>query len=95
MSEDLITGFKLAQEEINAAGGVLGQQVELIMLDTEGLPERGATATERLISQDGVVAIAGGYHSAVGLAAKEVAHDNHVPVVWITLPPSTPNLWPL
>ncbi len=74
--------MEIALEEINAAGGVLGQPVELIMLDTEGLPERGTTAMERLINQEGVVAVTGGYHSAVGLAAKEVAHDNHVPVVF-------------
>ncbi|MDX1523290.1 MAG: ABC transporter substrate-binding protein, partial [Anaerolineae bacterium] len=64
------------------AGGVLGQQVELILLDSEGLPERGTTAMERLINQEGVVAVAGGYHSAVGLAAKEVAHDNGIPTVF-------------
>ncbi len=74
--------LEIALEEINAAGGVLGQQVELIILDSEGLPERGATAMERLINQEGVVGVAGAYHSAVGLAAKEVAHDNHMPVVF-------------
>jgi len=74
--------LEIALEEINAEGGVLGQQVEMILLDTEGLPERGATAMERLINQENVVAVAGAYHSAVGLAAKEVAHDNHIPVVF-------------
>ncbi len=72
----------IALEEINSAGGVLGQQVELIMVDTEGLPERGTAAMQRLISQDNVVGVVGEYHSAVGLTAKEVAHDNHVPVVF-------------
>lgn len=74
--------YEIALEEVNAAGGILGQQVEMILLDTEGLPERGTTAMERLINQEGVTAVVGGYHSAVGLAAKEVAHDNHVPVVF-------------
>ena len=37
---------------------------------------------ERLINQENVVAVAGGYHSAVGLAAKEVAHDNGIPTVF-------------
>ena len=74
--------YEIALEEINASGGVLGQQVELILLDSEGLPERGTTAMERLINQEGVVAVAGGYHSAVGLAAKEVAHDNGIPTVF-------------
>ena len=37
---------------------------------------------EKLISQDGVVAVGGGYHSSVGVASKEVAADNNVPVVF-------------
>ena len=71
----------IAAERINAGGGLLGRPVELVVVDSEGLPERGAAVTERLISQDGVVAIAGGYHSSVGVVAKEVAHDNNIPIV--------------
>ena len=71
----------IAAARINAGGGLLGRPVELIVVDSEGLPERGAAVTERLISQDGVVAIAGGYHSSVGVVAKEVAHDNNIPIV--------------
>jgi branched-chain amino acid transport system substrate-binding protein len=74
--------FEIALEEINAAGGVLGQPVELIMVDTEGLPERGTAAMQRLINQEGVAGVVGEYHSAVGLTAKEVAHENNVPVVF-------------
>ena len=72
----------IAAEEINANGGLLGRPVELIVVDSEGLPERGAAVTERLISQEEVVAIAGGYHSSVGVVAKEVAHDYGVPIVF-------------
>jgi len=74
--------FEIAVEEINAAGGVLGKPVELVLVDTEGLPERGTAAMERLINQEKVVAVVGEYHSAVGLTAKEVAHANHIPVVF-------------
>ena len=72
----------IAADELNARGGVLGRPVELIIVDTEGLPERGTAVVERLINQDGVVGIGGGYHSSVGVAAKEVAHDNGVPIVF-------------
>ena len=72
----------IAADQINAAGGLLGRPVELIVVDSEGLPERGAAVTERLISQNGVVAIAGGYHSSVGVAAKEVAHNSGIPIVF-------------
>ena len=72
----------IAADGINASGGLLGRPVELIVVDSEGLPERGTAGAERLINQDGVVAIGGGYHSSVGVAAKEVAHDNGIPVVF-------------
>ncbi|MFQ5577761.1 MAG: ABC transporter substrate-binding protein [Anaerolineae bacterium] len=74
--------FEIAVEEINAAGGVLGKPVELILVDTEGLPERGTAAMERLINQEGVVGVVGEYHSAVGLTAKEVAHVNGIPTIF-------------
>ena len=72
----------IAADELNAAGGILGRPVELIIVDSEGLPKRGTAVTERLINQDGVVGIGGGYHSSVGVAAKEVAHDNGIPIVF-------------
>jgi ABC-type branched-subunit amino acid transport system substrate-binding protein len=73
---------ELAVDEINAAGGVLGRQVELIFGDTEGLPERGTAVTERLITQEGVVALTGEYHSGVALTEMEVAHKYGIPVVF-------------
>jgi ABC-type branched-subunit amino acid transport system substrate-binding protein len=74
--------FEIAAEEINAAGGLLGKPVEIVLVDTEGLPERGTAAMVRLINQDQVVGVVGEYHSAVGLTAKEVAHANGMPTVF-------------
>ena len=71
----------IAADEINASGGILGRPVELIVVDSEGLPERGVAGSERLINQQGVVAIAGGYHSSVGVVVKEVAHNYGIPIV--------------
>ena len=71
----------IAADEINASGGLLGRPVELIVVDSEGLPERGVAGSERLINQQGVVAIAGGYHSSVGVVVKEVAHNYGIPIV--------------
>jgi len=80
--ETMRAAFEIALEEINAAGGVLGQEVELVLADTEGLPERGTSQMERLINQEGVVAVVGEYHSAVALTEMEVAKANNVPVVF-------------
>jgi branched-chain amino acid transport system substrate-binding protein len=73
---------EMAVDEINEAGGVLGKEVELIFGDTEGLPERGTAVTERLITQNKVVALTGEYHSGVALTEMEVAHKYGVPVVF-------------
>jgi len=80
--EAMRDAMRIATDEINAAGGVLGCEVELVVVDTEGLPERGRAVMERLITQDNVVAVGGGYHSSVGLAAKDVAEAAGVPVVF-------------
>jgi len=80
--EAMRAAMRIAVDEINAAGGVLGCEVELIVVDTEGLPERGRAVMERLITQDRVVAVGGGYHSSVGLASKDIADAAGIPVVF-------------
>lgn len=80
--EAMVDAMRIAEEEINARGGILGRPVELIIEDSEGLPERGAAVMEKLINQDGVVAVGGGYHSSVGVASKDVADENGIPVVF-------------
>ncbi|MFT7595883.1 MAG: branched-chain amino acid transport system substrate-binding protein [Paracoccaceae bacterium] len=72
----------IAQDDINAAGGVLGCDVEVIIADSEGLPEKAKAIMEKLITQDGVVAVGGGYHSSVGVASKDVANSRKIPVVF-------------
>lgn len=80
--EAMRDAMKIAIDEVNAKGGLLGCPVELIMGDTEGLPEKGTAVMEKLINQDKVVAAGGEYHSSPGLAAMEVAHKYGVPVVF-------------
>lgn len=72
---------QLAADEVNAAGGALGRQIYVIYEDTRGLPEQGTAAMERLIAGQGAVAVFGEYHSSVGFAEIEVAHNNGVPFI--------------
>jgi branched-chain amino acid transport system substrate-binding protein len=72
--ESLRDGMKVAVEEINATGGLLGKQVELIIEDTSGVPEKGVAAFERLASKENVAAITGSAHSAVCAAVGPVAN---------------------
>jgi branched-chain amino acid transport system substrate-binding protein len=67
MAEDLATGLKLAEEEVNAAGGVLGKPIKVIIEDTETRPAPGMDAARKLIDVDKVSVLTGGFSSGVSL----------------------------
>jgi branched-chain amino acid transport system substrate-binding protein len=71
--------FEMAAEEINEMGGINGKKIELIIEDTTGKPEVGRSAIEKLITQDKVTIIGGGYSSSVTWAAIAVAQQQKVP----------------
>jgi branched-chain amino acid transport system substrate-binding protein len=71
--------FDLALEEINAAGGINGKKLELIMEDDTGRPEVGRSVVEKLITKDKVVMIGGGYSSSVTYAVAGVCQQNKMP----------------
>lgn len=63
--ESCYTGVKLAVEEINAAGGVLGSKLELKLADTQTKPQAGIDAAQKLVSVENVSAIIGALSSGV------------------------------
>jgi len=71
-------GITMAVEEINAAGGVLGKQVRMIVEDTETNPAAGARKAQKLIERDKVHFMLGGVSSSVAIAVSEVAQRNNV-----------------
>jgi len=78
---ELVLGLQWAVDDVNAEGGVLGKQVELVVEDTQGRPPTGATAVEKLITKEGIVGAAGEYHSSVCKAEIEVFHQHGIPFV--------------
>ena len=80
-------GHDLAVDEINAAGGVLGQPLATFKRDTKLKPAAAAAAAKELITKDGVNVLIGGLSSAVGLAISEVAKQEKV--VYIATIPKT------
>lgn len=74
-------GAKLAFKEINANGGVLGKQLQIITADNKGEPSESANAMTKVITQDRVVAVTGFTVSSCGIAASVVAEDNKIPFV--------------
>ena len=74
-------GAKLAFKEINASGGVLGKQIQIVSADNKGEPSESANAMSKVISQDKVVAVTGFTVSSCGIAASAVAEANKIPFV--------------
>ncbi|HOK18310.1 MAG TPA: ABC transporter substrate-binding protein [Caldisericia bacterium] len=74
-------GEKLAVEEWNAKGGVLGKKIELIFEDDKGEAAEAATVWTELIDQEKVVAIVGSVMSKCSLAGAPIAQAKGVPVV--------------
>jgi len=70
----LVAGLELAVRDVNAAGGIAGRPVELLVRDTAADPERAAAAVYELAGL-GVAALAGEFHSvaARGAAARAAA----------------------
>jgi branched-chain amino acid transport system substrate-binding protein len=74
--------IEVAAKIVNDAGGLLGgRQIELVVEDTQGIPEKARAAVEKLITRDKVAAVIGEHQSSNVLAAIEVAHRYHVPYV--------------
>ena len=74
-----LNGAKLALKEINAAGGVIGKKITLVVADNKSEPSESTNAITKLITQDKVVAVLGAVTSSNTLAASPVAHANKVP----------------
>ena len=60
-------GAELAAQDINAAGGVLGRKIEIILRDTQTNPTAAVDAAKKLVDIDKVVAITGALSSGVSI----------------------------
>jgi branched-chain amino acid transport system substrate-binding protein len=74
-------GIELAVDEINAAGGVGGKKIQLIVEDDQGRPEQAKTVVSKLINQDKVQAVLGEVASTNSLAAAPVAQEGKIPMI--------------
>ena len=74
-------GIRLAVDEINASGGVLGRRLAVFLEDDQSRPEEAATAATKLVNQKHVVAMLGEASSSRSLAAAPICQANRVPMV--------------
>lgn len=78
--QDMINAVQIAVDEINADGGLLGQQVSLVTGDTACDPQQSVNAASRLVSA-GVVGVVGGYCSGATLPTLQIYGDANIPFV--------------
>jgi len=71
--------IKMAEEQINAAGGINGHPIELTVYDTVGEPTKTVTAVKRLITNDKVVGIMGPMTSGTALAIIPIIEEAKIP----------------
>jgi branched-chain amino acid transport system substrate-binding protein len=76
-----LNGAQLAFDELNAAGGIGGKKIEYVSEDDQSKAEEAATAVQKLINQDHVIALIGEVASSRSLAAAPIAQSNGVPMI--------------
>jgi branched-chain amino acid transport system substrate-binding protein len=81
MGVSMRDGVRLAVAEINAKGGVLGRQIQLVERDDEAKGERGVQVAQELINKEQVVATVGFINTAVALAAQRLYQQAKIPVM--------------
>jgi branched-chain amino acid transport system substrate-binding protein len=72
-------GYDMAADEINAKGGILGCQVELVYEDDKSEPYQAQLAVQKLVEQDKVPIIIGAYSSGATTPAAGVANAYKIP----------------
>ena len=82
-----VNGIKLAAEEVNAAGGINGKQVELLVQDDRSDASEAATIVTKFVTQDQVHGIIGEVASSRSIAAAPIAQNAKIPM----LTPSSTN----
>lgn len=80
MGVSMRDGVRLATKEINAAGGVLGRQIQLVERDDEAQNARGVAIAQELVNNEKIVADVGFINTGVALAAQRIYQDAKVPV---------------
>ncbi|MEA2886455.1 MAG: branched-chain amino acid transport system substrate-binding protein [Bradyrhizobium sp.] len=68
-------GMKMAVEEINAAGGINGRKLRMVLEDNGYDPKKAVLATQKMLERDKVFAMVGGMGSAPTLAAQDLLLD--------------------
>ena len=81
MGVSMRDGVRLATEEINKSGGVLGRQIVLVERDDEAKNERGVQIAQELVNKEKVTAVVGYINTGVALASQRFFQEAKIPVI--------------
>ena len=81
MGVSMRDGVRLAADEINKSGGVLGRPLQLVERDDEAKNELGVQIAQELIDKEAVAATVGFINTGVALAAQRFYQDAEIPVM--------------
>jgi branched-chain amino acid transport system substrate-binding protein len=74
-------GAKIAEDQINAAGGVLGKKIQLVIEDNKSTPTDAVATVEKLITSDKVPVLMGAWSSTLTLAVMPKLIEYGVPML--------------
>jgi len=77
----VVNGAKIAADEINAKGGVLGKKIELVIEDNKSNPTEAAAVAEKLINSDKTPVMMGAWGSSLTLAVMPKLMEYETPMV--------------
>src|SRR2546430_207413 len=77
----VVNGAKIAADEINAKGGILGKKIELVIEDNKSNPTEAAAVAEKLITSDMVPEMMGEWGTSLTLAVKTKLIEYETPMV--------------
>ncbi len=77
----VLESIKIAMEKVNAAGGVLGKQIELVYYDDAADSKQSVPLAQKLIRQDKVVAFVAGSYSMPSRAVAPIFDEEEIPLV--------------
>lgn len=72
-------GMLMRVDEINAAGGVNGRKIKLIVEDSGYDPKKGLLAAQKLVQQDKIFAMIGSIGTAVAMASMPILFEKNIP----------------
>lgn len=90
VGRDTQNAAKMAIEEINAKGGLLGRKLEIVVADETENPEQGIAAIKKLTADEKVDVLIGGYTSGVTLA--QLPHISNAKTIYLGVGAASPSI---